>query len=76
MKYNVGSFDAAARIIAGFAIVAIAHHERSWWGVVAVGPFLTAAFAFCPLYALVGINTCAQDEIDDRHLPPSSATKM
>ena len=71
MKHNVGSYDAAIRALVGFAVIAIGHHERSWWALAGLVPLLTGAMAFCPLYLLAGFNTCYQDEIDDRHLPPS-----
>ena len=76
MKHNVGSFDSVARVLLGLGIMAIGHHERSWWGAVAIVPLLTGALAFCPLYWVFGWNTCYQDEYDDRHYPPSNSKKV
>lgn len=73
MKHNVGSYDGAIRAMIGFAILAVGHHERSWWALIGFVPILSGAFAFCAIYWVLGINTCAQDEIDDRH-PPLSST--
>jgi hypothetical protein len=75
MKHNVGSYDAAYRAVLGFAILAVGHHYRSWWGLVGLVPFITATFAFCPLYCLFHFDTSAQDDYDDRHVPPPSSTK-
>jgi hypothetical protein len=75
MKHNVGSFDAAARAVLGFALIALGHHYRNWWGLVGLVPFFTGAIGFCPIYWLIGYDTTTQDEYDDRHLPPPSRTK-
>jgi hypothetical protein len=61
MKHNVGSFDAAARTLLGFAVLVIGHHLRSWWALVGIVPLLSAVTAFCPLYAIFRFDTCAQD---------------
>jgi len=78
MKHNVGSFDAAGRAVFGFVIIGIGHHYHTWWGLLGLVPFITAAVAFCPLYCLFHFNTTAQDEIDFRdgsEGPPPSRTK-
>ncbi len=75
MRHNVGSFDAAARAVLGLIIIGVGHHYHTWWGMIGLAPFFTAAFAFCPLYWLFHFDTTAQDEFDDRHLPPPSKTK-
>ena len=59
MKNNVGFLDRIIRIIAGLAILGAGYYFKSWWGLVGLGPILTAIFRFCPAYPLVGINTCA-----------------
>jgi len=76
MKHNVGSYDAAARAVLGFAIIGVGHHLRSWWGVAGLAPLLSSAFAFCPLYWLAGFNTCYQDLVDDRVPSPSNTKKV
>ncbi len=76
MKHNVGSFDAAFRVLLGLGIMLVAHHERSWWGLLAIVPLATGLLAYCPLYTLVKFDTSYQDEYDDRHTPPSSTTKV
>jgi len=75
MKHNVGSFDAAIRTVLAIAIIAIGHQYRTWWAMIGLVPFFTAAFAFCPLYGLFHFDTSGQDEIDDRHPPTHSKMK-
>lgn len=58
MKPNVGEKDAAVRIVLGSIIGLVGFYFKSWWGLLAIIPFLTAYFSFCPLYKLFGINSC------------------
>ncbi|WP_350560158.1 DUF2892 domain-containing protein [Psychrobacter sp. CAL346-MNA-CIBAN-0220] len=58
MKINVGSTDRLLRIVVGLAIIAIGLYYQSWWGVIGLVPLLTGAFRFCPLYTMLGTNTC------------------
>lgn len=59
MKSNVGGIDKILRIIAGIALVvwaaALGGPVWAWIGLV---PLATGLFGFCPLYPLLGINTC------------------
>jgi hypothetical protein len=57
MKNNVGGIDRAVRIIAGFAILAAGYYFKSWWGLIGLGPILTALVRFCPAYLPLGLNT-------------------
>ena len=58
MKANVGSTERTLRIIAGIVIIAIGVYYGSWWGVVGLVPLFTGLFRFCPLYTMLGMNTC------------------
>ena len=58
MKCNVGKTDKATRIIAGIIIAIMGIYFRSWWGLVAILPLVTGFSGVCPLYNLLGINTC------------------
>lgn len=62
MKQNVGMIDRVARILIGaalliFAVVGDTATARIGW--IGVIPLLTAFVGFCPLYAVLGINSCA-----------------
>ena len=58
MKMNIGSTDRMLRIIAGVIIIGVGVYYQSWWGMVGLVPLLTGLFRFCPLYKMLGINTC------------------
>jgi hypothetical protein len=59
MKLNIGSVDRALRIVAGIVLIALAATGTvGWWGWLGVVPLLTGVFRFCPVYTLLGINTC------------------
>lgn len=58
---NVGSIDRAVRLVAAALLVIAGIYSAGTaryvlWGVSAV-PLLTAFFRFCPLWALLHINT-------------------
>ena len=59
MKFNVGGLDRILRIVLGLALIALAATGTvGWWGWLGVVPLLTGVVRFCPLYPLVGMNTC------------------
>ncbi len=59
MKSNVGGIDRILRILVGLALIALAAtHTVGWWGWLGVVPLLTGLISFCPLYTLLGLNTC------------------
>ncbi|MCA0432875.1 MAG: DUF2892 domain-containing protein [Proteobacteria bacterium] len=61
MKVNMGGIDRGLRILLGLALLAFAlfsGHPYAWAGWIGVVPLLTAAIGWCPLYTLVGLNTC------------------
>jgi hypothetical protein len=59
MKTNEGHLDRVLRIIAGLALIGLAATGHvGLWGYVGVVPLLTGAVGFCPLYTVLGINTC------------------
>jgi len=65
---NVGSLDRAIRLIVGALLIALPNFYASeiWasqaarWGIPFVGAVLivTALVRFCPLYRLIGVNSC------------------
>ncbi len=58
MKINVGSNERVLRIIAGLIIIGLGVYFQSLWGVIGLVPLLTGLFRFCPLYTMLGMNTC------------------
>ena len=60
MTRNEGTLDRAMRIILGLVLIAMVFvGPATPWGWIGVVPLLTGLVGFCPLYRLVGINTCA-----------------
>ena len=64
MKTNESTLDRGIRGVLGIALlagaVALAGGARIALGVVGVVALGTAVIGFCPLYTLIGINTCAR----------------
>jgi len=59
LKINVGSIDRSLRIVVGLALVAWAiFFSGPVWAWIGVVPLVTGLFKFCPLYTLLGMNTC------------------
>jgi hypothetical protein len=68
MTHNVGTTDRTLRLIAGLILlaltwiapIAVFHGATAVWIVTVVGLIMvgTALFRFCPLYRLLGMNTC------------------
>jgi hypothetical protein len=61
MKANVGGLDKIARIAVGAALLSLLvflEGNARWWGLVGLVPLLTGIFGFCPLYTVLGMNSC------------------
>lgn len=62
MQKNEGNLDRTVRVAAGLLLVALAAtHTIGAWGYIGIVPILTGAFGMCPLYTMLGINTCPID---------------
>lgn len=61
MKQNVGSVDKFIRIAIGvmlLALIFVFEGDARWWGLLGLVPLLTGLFSRCPLYSVMGINSC------------------
>lgn len=59
MKLNEGGLDRILRIVVGIAVLSLAFvGPRTPWAYLGLIPLLTGLIGFCPLYALLGLNTC------------------
>ena len=57
---NEGNIDRALRIILGLGLLALVFvGPQTPWGWIGLVPLVTGLVGFCPLYRLIGINTCA-----------------
>lgn len=62
MTRNVGGIDRVLRIIVGLALIGLTLAGLiGWWGWIGVVPLGTALLGYCPLYPLLGLNTCLAD---------------
>lgn len=59
MKTNVGGIDRILRIVIGLVLIALAATGTvGAWGWIGVVPLATGALGSCPLYTMLGFNTC------------------
>mgnify|MGYP001585947966 FL=1 len=58
LKVNEGTSDRTLRVLVGVTLVALALTKGWMWAWIGVVPILTGATGICPLYSLLGINTC------------------
>lgn len=63
LKVNEGTIDRAARVIVGVALVYLALSKGWLWAWIGVLPIITGATGMCPLYSLLGINTCGVKKV-------------
>ena len=63
MTKNIGGIDRMLRIIVGLGVLSllfVLDGSQRWLGLIGLVPLLTAVISFCPLYPLVGLNTCGR----------------
>jgi hypothetical protein len=59
MKCNVGGIDRVLRVAVGLVLIGLAASGViGIWGWVGVVPLVTGLFRFCPLYTVLGLNSC------------------
>ncbi len=61
MTRNMGQLDRILRGVFGIALLAwavLGTQSLHWIGWIGIVPLVTAAVGVCPLYKLVGMNTC------------------
>ena len=60
---NVGTLDRIIRIFLGLALIILAYTGIiGAWGYVGIIPLATGLLKWCPLYTLLGIQTCPLHE--------------
>lgn len=59
MKRNEGSIDRTVRIIVGVVLLALVFvGPQTAWGWIGLIPLATGLIGSCPLYTILGLNTC------------------
>jgi hypothetical protein len=60
-KANVGGIDRVLRIAVGLALIALVFvGPKTAWGWLGIIPLATGLLRTCPLYSVVGLNTCGK----------------
>ncbi len=58
---NVGSVDRILRMTVGLVLIALVFvGPMTPWGWLGLIPLATGLFRICPLYSLIGVNTCGK----------------
>ncbi|MBE1283631.1 MAG: DUF2892 domain-containing protein [Rhodobacteraceae bacterium] len=59
MPRNEGTLDRALRVILGLILLSLVFFgPQSLWGLVGLVPLATGLIGYCPLYQIIGLNTC------------------
>lgn len=59
MTKNEGTIDRALRVIAGLVLLSlVVIGPQTLWGLIGIVPLATGLLGNCPLYSILGINTC------------------
>ncbi len=59
MNSNSGGIDRILRIVVGLVLVGLTlAGTLPVWGWIGIVPLATGLLGWCPLYAMLGINTC------------------
>ncbi len=59
MKPNEGTIDRILRVLVGIALISLVFvGPKTPWGWIGVVPLVTGLVGICPLYSILGINTC------------------
>jgi hypothetical protein len=59
MKTNEAGWDRMVRVLAGLVLIGLAATQTvGWWGWLGIIPLVTGAIGWCPLYTVLGLNTC------------------
>lgn len=70
MCRNVGHVDKWIRVAGGVVILAIGLYYKNWLGLLGLLPIVVAFVGWCPVYTLLGVNTCPADKkIKARRFP-------
>ena len=66
MKKNIGTVDRNIRIVIAIIVGCLGIWFKSWWGLLALLPLVTALLRFCPVYLLLGISTNKSDRAENK----------
>lgn len=56
---NEHPVERVLRVVLGLGLLSLVFvGPKSWWGLIGLVPLLTGLAGTCPLYSILGINTC------------------
>lgn len=59
MTTNEGTADRVIRVIIGLVLLSlVVIGPQTLWGLIGLVPLATGLIGFCPLYKIIGLNTC------------------
>lgn len=59
MKKNAGNLDRGARVVLGIGLLSITViGPQTPWGYIGLVPLITGLIGYCPLYSILGFNSC------------------
>ena len=61
LRGNVGGRDRAFRMALGLVLLSLTVVGPTAWGLLGLIPLVTGLVGWCPLYALLGINTIPRE---------------
>ncbi len=65
MDINVGTVDRTLRVLGGLLIISLVFFLEGnlrWLGFIGFIPLLTGVLGNCPVYSLLGMNTCTKNK--------------
>lgn len=61
-RTNVGRIDRGLRIVVGLVLIALVFvGPKTPWGWLGIVPLATGLLRTCPLYSVIGANTCTRE---------------
>ncbi|MBW2633007.1 MAG: DUF2892 domain-containing protein [Deltaproteobacteria bacterium] len=67
MKKNIGYIERIFRVAIGLIILSLTFvGPQSLWGLIGILPIATGLAGWCPPYAMLGISTCKNQNVDKR----------
>lgn len=60
---NEGKVDRGIRVVLGLAVLSLTFvGPQTMWGLLGIIPLFTGAVGMCPIYSLLGMNSCGKNE--------------
>ncbi len=65
MKVNEGTIDRIIRVIVGLGLLSlVVIGPKTLLGLIGLIPLITGLVGFCPLYKIIGLNTCPLNKLE------------